>query len=194
MFVILNCSDNNMKILITGIPCTGKSTLSISLAKKLNYKVYSDKDFLTKTNYKIVKEYGLKLKDVDLCRFAKQTNKKLAHKQDFILEGLIFPYCLHRFKFQLDYIFILHLSEQKLKQRMKKRKYPDAKILDNLFVQETNQLYYTILASLGQKKFVPLVCEVSLYGNKQRDMKKLKWVLFKWNKEKIRIKNTHKIP
>jgi len=168
-----------MKILITGIPCAGKTTLANSLAKEINYRVYNDKDFLIKSNYEVKVEYGQKLKEVDLKRFAKQVNAVLANKENFILEGIIFPFCLKDFAFSFDVIFVLFLNEKRLKKRMKKRDYKEVKILDNLFVQETDILFNTILDSFNSKN-LPNIIKIKLSGNKNKDLKRLKTAILKY--------------
>lgn len=165
-----------MNIMITGIPAVGKSTIAKELAK-YGFNVYNDKDFITKTNSKEIKEYNHKLRDVNLVPFAKTVNSKLKTKKNVILEGIIFPYCLKNLTTKLDYIFVLSLPEKKLRLRYKARKYPEAKILDNLFVQENNLIYKQILESCNVKR-LPVIAEITLSGNTVLDITKVIEVIF----------------
>lgn len=165
-----------MNILFTGIPGVGKTTIAKEIAKILLYKSYTDKDFITKKNSKIVSEYKHKMKDVDLKEFAKKVNTKIKTPKNIILDGILFPYCLKSLKLKFDYIFVLSLPEKKLRLRYKTRKYPEAKILDNLFVQENNLIYNEILGNLN--KNLPIIVEVQLSGKKDADITKISDVIY----------------
>ncbi len=168
-----------MNILITGIPAVGKTTIAKEF-EKFGFKVYNDKDFITKKNSAIVKEYAHKLKDVDLLGFAKTVNSKFKAKskaKNLVFEGIIFPYCLKQLVIKFDYIFVLSFPEKKLRLRYKTRKYPEAKVLDNLFVQENNLIYKNILASV-KKNDMPVIVEVPLSGKKDLDITKIIDVIF----------------
>jgi len=165
-----------MNILITGIPATGKSTIAKELAH-YGFKNYCDKDFVTKKNAKDIVEYKHKMKDVDLVKFSKTVNAKLKllKNKNIILDGILFPYCLHNVNITLDYVFILSLNEKELRKRYKQRKYPEAKILDNLFVQENNLFYETILNEYqkSKKKTQPYIVEITLSGKLDKDLSKI---------------------
>lgn len=136
-----------MKILITGIPCSGKTYFAKKLSKKTGIKYFEEKDFITDKNSKISKD---KVKDVDLNKFAKVLNKELP--KDFILAGLLSPYCLSKYKFDFDLIFVLKPAINTLKKRLKDRKYSDLKITENLFVQEENLIIHAIAKELKNNK------------------------------------------
>jgi len=169
--------DDFMNVLFTGIPAVGKSTIAKEFSKIMKYNLYCDKDFITTKDSKTISEYGHKLKDVDLKKFSATVNKKLDKKKNIVLDGIIFPYCLSNLKLKLDYIFILNLSEKKLRQRYKKRKYAEAKILDNLFVQENNLIYKEVLENI-RKKDVPLIVEVNLSGKVGLDITKIETAIY----------------
>jgi broad-specificity NMP kinase len=166
-----------VNILFTGVPGVGKTTIAKEVAKILDYKSFTDKDFVTKKNSKIVSEYKHKIKDVDLKEFSKKVNTKLQTKKNVVLDGILFPYCLKSLKFKLDYIFVLSLPEKKLRLRYKTRKYPEAKILDNLFVQENNLIYNEILENCP-KKYTPIIVEIMLSGKKDLDITKISDVIY----------------
>ena len=120
-----------MLILITGVPASGKSFIAKELAKKINFKYINEKDLLMKNEYEIKEEAGEKIKIID----PKTLNDKVKSLEgNFVLEGLVLP----ETKVFFDYVVILYEDEEKLKKRMKKRKYGDLKIEENLFVQKTN--------------------------------------------------------
>jgi len=159
-------------MLITGIPASGKTTVAKEISK-YGFNVFSDKDFLTKTNYNEIIEFGNKIKEVDLTKFAKTVNSKLKNAKNLVLEGIIFPYCLGQLNITFDYIFVLSLPEKKLLSRYKKRKYSAVKVQDNLFVQENSLLYYTILDEIKKKDHRPTIIKIELSGVLNKDLKNI---------------------
>lgn len=131
-----------MKILVTGIPCSGKTYFSKKLSKKINLTHFEEKEFVNEKNSKFSLD---NVKEVNLDRFSISLNKKLP--KNFILSGLLSPYCLSKYNFDFDIIFVLMPEIKLLKKRLKERKYSDLKITENLFVQEEN----LILDSLGKE-------------------------------------------
>jgi len=122
-----------MKILITGVPGTGKTTLAKELAMRLNYKYINEKEMLTQDMYVDARVYGQFVKDVDIEKFELEV---LKIEDNVVLDGLLFP----ETKLKYDFAFVLHLEEKKLRQRLKKRGYADAKIEDNVFAQNHGYL------------------------------------------------------
>lgn len=163
-----------MNILITGIPGTGKTTIAKSLAKKLKLKYFSEKDFLQKGDYKIETEYGTDVKVVNLQKFSNSVNsvlRKENSKKGIVLDGLVLPYIVSNLRIKLDLIFILKLDSKIITVRLKKRKYPEVKILDNLFVQENSVL--EMVLEKCQKKLrgtKPKICVLEISGNKKKDL------------------------
>lgn len=137
-----------MRILITGVPATGKTTLAKAIAKSLNYKYINEKDLLKKNMYKDVVVFGCPVKDVDLELFDKEA---LKIKNNVVLDGLMFP----ETSLKYDFAFVLVLDEKKLRKRMKERKYTDLKIEENVFAQKTGN----ILDALGSKSDKTYVIE-----------------------------------
>jgi adenylate kinase len=152
----------NMKILITGIPCSGKTYFAKKLSKKIGIKHFEEKDFITSNNSKVSID---KVKDVDLNKFSKILNKKLP--KNFILSGLLSPYCLSKYTFNFDIIFVLMPDLKILRKRLKERKYSDLKIIENLFVQEENLIIHSLAKELKTIK-KPLILPLN-----QESIKKL---------------------
>lgn len=171
-----------MNILITGVPAVGKTIIAKKFAE-FGFTVFSDKDFLTESNSTDVDVSGQKLKDVDLTKFSKQVNTKLGKMKivdSVVFEGILFPYCLKELKIKFDYILILSLNETELLKRYKLRKYHDLKIYDNLFVQENDILYNTIMTDIKKRtnrkdimKQNPQIIKVELLGNLKKDFEKI---------------------
>jgi len=100
-----------MRILITGVPGTGKTTIAKELSKELKIQVYNIKKFT-------------KAKNVNITSLKQRTKKEFKDKKDWILEGHIF--C--EYKTNANFVFLFDLSEIKLREIYKKRKYLPVKI------------------------------------------------------------------
>ncbi len=163
-----------LNILITGIPGVGKTTIAKSIAKKFGLNYFSEKDLLKKDDYKIETEYGTNVKVVDLKKFSNSVNsvlQKVSNKKGMVLDGLIFPYVISNLKIKLDFIFVLKLNPKIITARLKKRKYSEIKILDNLFVQENS--IFEIELKKGLKKIKgkkPKILLLEISGNKRKDL------------------------
>lgn len=174
-----------MKILITGIPGVGKTTIAKNLSKHLKLKYFCDKQFINKNNSIKSKEYGLEIKTVDLENFCKDFNKFKKGK-DFIIEGLLLPYCLSGLKINFDYIFILNLNNKELIKRLKKRKYPLLKIEDNLFIQDNDLILKEIanqIKALNPKQ-KSIIINIDLKGNLKEDKIPIYWFFDALNPKK----------
>lgn len=163
-----------MNILITGIPGTGKTTIAKSLAEKFGLVYFSEKDLLKKGDYKIETEYGTNVKVVDLKRFSNSVNSalcKVSNKKGIVLDGLVLPYIIANLKIKPNFIFILKLNSKMIVARLKKRKYPEIKILDNLFVQDNSIFEIELEKQLKKiKGKKPKISVLELSGNKKKDL------------------------
>jgi len=115
-----------MIIAITGTPGCGKTTISKKLSKLLKYN-YVDVNKLVKAN-KIYSGYDKKRKSyivdiVDLERFFK---KFLKNKKNVILDGHLSHY-LHP-----DMVVVLRCNIKELEKRMRKKRWNNEKIKENL--------------------------------------------------------------
>jgi len=161
-----------MNILITGVPGTGKSEISKELAKKLKLKVINDKAFAKKNNLgkekKIdsSKEYVVNLKKLNTCF----KNKK----EDAIYEGHLWSELSKENLNSFDYIFILKVSKKILLERQKKRKYPEIKIVENIFCQDIN--YIPELLKEKSISFKIIKVDNNLKENLSKIMVKIKWL------------------
>ncbi|MCK5300005.1 MAG: adenylate kinase family protein [Candidatus Aenigmarchaeota archaeon] len=112
-----------MKILISGTPGTGKTSISKKLANSLGMRYISINDFAKENNM---------LKSIDKKRDCYIIDeKKLAEKikeieDDVIIEGHLAHFCTG------DLIIILRANPDQLKTRLAKRKWRSEKIRENI--------------------------------------------------------------
>ncbi len=163
-----------MNILITGIPGAGKTTIAKAIAEKLGQIYFSEKDLLRKGDYKLETECGTDVKVVDLKKFSNSVNSalvKINSKKGVVLDGLVLPYVIANLKIKLNFIFVLKLNASIITARLKKRKYPEVKILDNLFVQENSVFEIELEKQLKKVKGTkPKICVLEISGNKKKDL------------------------
>jgi len=122
-----------IKILITGAPTIGKTSLAKRLAENLGYKYVADKEILPVGSYEEITFQGSLLKEVDV---EKLNLKDDSFDDNTVFEGLLFP----ETDLDFDVIFMLYLSEDELRKRLTARGYSDAKIEDNVFSQNSGYL------------------------------------------------------
>ncbi|MBR9707196.1 MAG: AAA family ATPase, partial [Candidatus Diapherotrites archaeon] len=117
-----------MKILITGTPGTGKTTVSEKLSKDLNLPVVNEKSFSeTHGLGDEIKEQDLL--EVDLEDLENALLKDL--KTEWILEG----HMVCQVQVKPDFVFVLRSSPGKLEPLLKKRGYPEQKVNENLMAE-----------------------------------------------------------
>jgi broad-specificity NMP kinase len=134
-----------MKIILSGLPATGKTTLSNYINKnlRLNFNILNDKSFAINNNcgdYK--KIYNKEEYIVDITKLNKKINYYLKDnkKKNIILEGHLWCELSKALLKKFDFVFILKTSKNQLLNRYKKRGYSELKILDNIFCYENNYI------------------------------------------------------
>jgi|TARA_B100001964_G_scaffold245727_1_gene335269 adenylate kinase len=116
-----------MIIALTGTPGTGKTTISKTLSKKLNFKYISLTDIITP---EIIEYHDTvrKCNEIDIDKLRILVKEKL--HDNTIIEG----HFSHLLKLS-NIIVILRTNPNILKKRLKKRGYDDDKIKENLEVE-----------------------------------------------------------
>lgn len=136
-----------MKILITGTPGTGKSSVAKEVCRKKGWALLSLKEIAEGHGCITGKEGGERIVDVRKLRAA--TLRELKGKKDAVVEGHLG--C--EFRLPVDFVFILRTHPDELRKRMRERKYPKMKIEENLMAE---MLDYCSQVSAGHYK-VPIL-------------------------------------
>jgi adenylate kinase len=118
-----------MRVLVTGTPCTGKTTVSKLLSKKLSYKYISLLDLVK--SFGLYESYDQSADEyvIDLETVSNWIRDWIKDKDNLVIESLyphVFP------NEYIDYVFVLRSNPKRLKECMKERNYPEEKILNNL--------------------------------------------------------------
>lgn len=119
-----------MKILITGTPGVGKSSVAKIVAKKFNCVLINEKQFAL--------ERGIGKWDSDenelvvpLGKLKKELNKELKKRRNLVVEG----HMLCEIKLGVDYAVLIRIDPELLELRLGKKRYLPEKIMDNVFCE-----------------------------------------------------------
>jgi len=124
-----------MIIIISGTPCTGKTTLAKKLMNKLNYPLLNINKFIKEKKISAGYDQKRKSEIIDIKRLNKEIIKEIETiKKKHKPEGIIIDSHLshHIPKKYIDLCIITKCHLKTLEKRLKKRKYNKEKIRENL--------------------------------------------------------------
>ncbi len=113
-----------MRIIITGTPGTGKSTIASLLSKKTGIELISITGIIHKKMHLGPRH------EVDIKKLAKHL-RFLRQKKDFVVEG----HLACEMKLPVDQVIVLRTEPKILRKRMEKRGYGKLKIEENLMAE-----------------------------------------------------------
>ncbi|NPA85839.1 MAG: AAA family ATPase [bacterium] len=138
-----------MNVLVTGSPCTGKTTTARLLAKKLGYKYISLLELAQLLG--TVEGYDEHYKEfiVDETLLEERIKEWIKNKQGYVIEALfpdLFP------PESIAYVFVLRAHPKTLEKRMREKGYPEDKIIDNLRAEMYDWCLLRAIEHFGQEK------------------------------------------
>jgi adenylate kinase len=159
-----------MRIVITGSPGTGKSTIARLLSKKMGIELIDIKA--------LVNEKGLCQGpecEVDVLELAREL-EFLEEKEDFIVEG----HLACEIELPAQFIIVLRTNPEVLKQRLSERGYPEKKLSENLMAemldyctQRASAMYTRKPLELDTSERSPEQCAALIQGAVKNNKKKL---------------------
>jgi len=135
-----------MIIAISGVPGTGKTEIAKILAKDLKANLIDIKKLLDKKAVKYTNDEKRKTRVVDVRDLQEAVNKKLKDNKLNIIEGHL------SHLLDVDMIIILRTNPKVLRKRLKKRKWPETKIRENLEAEMIDEI--TVEALEKQKRTI----------------------------------------
>ncbi len=153
-----------MYLLITGVPGTGKTTIAKELNKK--FIVVNDRNFCIEQ--KLGRENSSKEQEISIPDLSKATLNLINSKKNLIFEGHLWAELPKSILKKMDFVFVLVASKTAIRKRLKKRKYPELKIIENVFSQETRYIENL----LEQKKV--FFYKINVNNNLKANLEKIK--------------------
>ena len=147
------------RIGITGTPATGKKTLAKNLSKATGFKVFNINRICVLGGAIIGRDaYGIV---ADVNKLKKIISKKIS--KNFILVGHLLPHVISSKK--VDIVIVLRCNPYVLEERLRKRGYPEKKVLMNVGAEILANCYFEACKKFGIEKIH--VIETSLKSPKE---------------------------
>jgi adenylate kinase len=137
-----------MRIIITGTPGTGKSSVAKALGRRIKCMVVNEKQFALEK--KIGKwDEGESELVIPLQQFARELNKLLAKEKNIILEGHLL--CELRLP-KADFVVLLTVKPEELEKRLQAKGYSELKVQENVFCEANDYCKKRVLRSYNKQK------------------------------------------
>jgi adenylate kinase len=130
-----------MRLVITGSPGTGKSTIASALAAKLGLELIDIKKIV------LARKLRGRSGEVDLKRLASALSF-LAGKKDYVVEG----HLACEIKLPADFVFVLRTRPDALRRRLAARKYGARKLEENLMAEMLDYCAQRAAAVYGKRQ------------------------------------------
>lgn len=118
-----------MVIIVSGTPGTGKTSVAKALAKKLNYEYIDVNDVIKKQKIPTTYDKKRRCKVIDIKKLNSALIKIIKKNKNCIIDSHISHYLPKRY---VDLCIITKCDLKTLQRRLKKRKYSNKKIRENL--------------------------------------------------------------
>ncbi len=142
-----------MKIIVSGSVGTGKTTLAKKLAKKFNSKYLNIAEFVKKNKLgKYSKKYDSY--EVDIKKLNNKLIEIIKKNKNIVIDGHLAHFLPKKY---VDLCIVCKCDIKELKKRLKKRKYSDKKIHENMDVE----IFDTILTEAKEKKYKTLIIDTT---------------------------------
>ncbi|MDO8428016.1 MAG: AAA family ATPase [Candidatus Diapherotrites archaeon] len=138
-----------MRLLITGTPGTGKTTIARALAKELKLKYFNEMEVSVKQNIGHWDTVENELV-VPLPKLKKALEKQVKGLKNYVIEG----HMVCEIKLPVDLAIVLQVHPELLEQRLEYKQYKMEKLLDNVFCEGIEYCKKHALRKYGTKKVV----------------------------------------
>ncbi|MBN2066925.1 MAG: AAA family ATPase [Candidatus Diapherotrites archaeon] len=158
-----------MRIIITGSPGTGKTTVAKALGKSTGHKVLNEKQFAME---KGIGKWDAEENElvIPLQAFASEVNKLLERESKVILEG----HLLCELRLKADFVVVIRVHPEVLEARLEGRGYKADKVQDNVFCEGIDYCKKHALRNYGNEKVVEVQCGKSIKETKGNIIRGLK--------------------
>ncbi|MEM3555901.1 MAG: adenylate kinase family protein [Candidatus Micrarchaeia archaeon] len=150
-----------MRVVLTGVPGTGKTAIASALSKK-GFEVISLNEVVEKKKlWREVDEFGSRI--VNLKKLERETNKILKGKKKCVVEG----HLACEIKLNCDVAVVCRTKPSLLEKRLRERGYPERKVNENLMCELLD--YCTVLSLKNYRR----VYEIRSEGRVGKSVRKI---------------------
>jgi adenylate kinase len=147
-----------MRLIITGSPGTGKTTLAKSLGEKLNLTVLNEKDFALKNSIGSFNEENEL--EIPIPEFEKAANAFLKKTDNVIFEGHV----VCEAKLAVDKVILIRVDPEELEMRLENRGYSMEKMMDNVFCEGIDYCKKQVIKNYPKEKIIEITSKASISG------------------------------
>jgi len=147
-----------MRLIITGSPGTGKTTLAKSLGEKLNLTVLNEKDFALKNGIGSFNEENEL--EIPIKEFEEKANAFLKKTDDVIFEGHV----VCEAKLHVDKAILIRVDPEDLEMRLENRNYSMEKVMDNVFCEGIDYCKKQVIKNYPIDKIIEVTSKASISG------------------------------
>ncbi|MCX8189807.1 MAG: AAA family ATPase [Candidatus Diapherotrites archaeon] len=158
-----------MRLLITGSPGTGKTTLAEKLSRVTKHRCINELEFslANKLGRWDAKENELV---VPLTKLKNALIKEIKGVNDVILEG----HLLCEIKLPVDAIILLRVDPEILNERLERKKYSMTKIADNVFCEGIDYCKKQLMRKYQKERIIEIKNESNIKNTLDEVLKELK--------------------
>ncbi len=156
-----------MRLIITGTPGVGKTSVAEALRKRLKLKALNERHVALKEKIGGFEEgeYAIPLDE-----FRKALKQILHKKGGLILEG----HTLCEIKLKADAIVVLREKPEKVEARLRGRGYSEEKVQDNVMCEGIDYCKKYALRNYGKEKLIEVHCGKTVKETVEKVLKELK--------------------
>jgi adenylate kinase len=152
-----------MKIALTGVPGTGKTRIARALGKK-SFEIISMNDIAKRKRlWSAADELGSRV--VNLRKLELEANRLIRNKKNCIVEG----HLACEMKLKCDIAIVCRTRPDILEKRLRKRKYPEEKLNENLMCELLD--YCTVRSLQNYKRVYEIETSRSMKKNVEEIMR-----------------------
>jgi adenylate kinase len=144
-----------MRLMVTGSPGVGKTTISKIIAKKFNLQYINEKDFALKNSIGYFNEENEL--ELPILEFERKANLFLSKNDDVLFEGHV----ICEMDLNVDLVILLRVNPEDLELRLENRNYSKEKIMDNVFCEGIDYCLKKLLNNYPHNQIFELSSQTS---------------------------------